>query len=294
METTSANPAPPIPPFCHTLAAAFRYSIPVLLGYVTLGTAFGLVAADGGYPWYLALTASLVMYAGAGQFIAVGLFAAGTPLAQAVLLEFVVNARHMAYGISMLRRYRNAGIFKPYLIFALTDETFALLSSLPPPENGGAVMTVDGIKQDRIRFMFLVSLLNHIYWNAGTLMGALAGTVIPWKLEGIGFALTALFIVLMIEQIIRVKKPGPFIVSAVIALGAVFLLPGNLSSRFSLLAAILISLGVVQLLGGRNAPGGTAGGRTMNGTTGDAVNSITSAGTGPEEKSRPRRREGPC
>jgi 4-azaleucine resistance transporter AzlC len=235
-----ADKAPRIPAFYKTLAAAFRYSIPVLLGYVTLGTAFGLVAADAGYPWYVAAATSLVMYAGAGQFIAVGLFAAGAPLVHAVLLEFAVNARHLAYGISMLRRYRNAGIFKPYLVFALTDETFALLSSLPP-ESGGAA------EKERCRFMFLVSLLNHLYWNAGTLAGALAGTFIPWKLDGIGFALTALFIVLMIEQIIRIKKPVPFVVSGISAAAAVFLLPGDLASRFSLPAALIISLGVVQL-----------------------------------------------
>jgi 4-azaleucine resistance transporter AzlC len=199
------------------------------------------------------------MYAGAGQFIAVGLFAAGAPLIYAVFLEFVVNARHMAYSISMLRRYRDAGPFKPYLIFALTDETFALLSSLPPGngESGAAKETAE-----RNRFMFLVSLLNHIYWNAGTLIGALAGTFIPWKLEGIGFALTALFIVLMIEQIIRVKKPLPFIVSGISAGAAVFLLPGALSARFSLLAAMIISLGVAQLFETRAAGSsdGCAGG----------------------------------
>jgi 4-azaleucine resistance transporter AzlC len=241
---TPADKAPQIPSFYKTLAAAFRYSIPVLLGYITLGTAFGLVASDAGYPWYLAVATSLIMYAGAGQFIAVGLFAAGAPLIQVVLLEFAVNARHMAYGISMLRRYRDAGIFKPYLIFALTDETFALLSSLTPPESGetGRAGTAE-----KDRFMFLVSLLNQMYWNAGTLIGALAGTFIPWKLDGIGFALTALFIVLMIEQIIRIKKPVPFVVSGISAVAAVFLLPGDLSSRFSLPAALIISLGVVQL-----------------------------------------------
>ena len=257
------------PSFSQTLAAAFRYSIPVLLGYVTLGTAFGLVVSDAGYPWYVAAATSLVMYAGAGQFIAVGVFAAGAPLFQAVLLEFVVNARHMAYGISMLRRYRDAGIFKPYLIFALSDETFALLSSLPPPGSCGSGLTGEAAEKDRYRFMFLVSLLNQIYWNAGTLIGALAGTLIPWKLEGICFALTALFIVLMIEQIIRVKKPVPFVVSGICAAAAVFFLPGEFSSRFSLLSAMIISLGVVQLFETRIVPavcagasGPAAGGKT--------------------------------
>jgi 4-azaleucine resistance transporter AzlC len=174
----------------------------------------------------------------------------------------------MAYGISMLRRYRAAGVFKPYLIFALSDETFALLSSLPSPGSPG--LAGEAAEKDRYRFMFLVSLLNQLYWNAGTLAGALAGTLIPWKLEGIGFALTALFIVLMIEQIIRVKKPVPFIVSGIAAAAAVFALPGELSSSFSLLAAMIISLGVVQLFENRAAPAagsdaGTPAGKNHDG-----------------------------
>jgi predicted branched-subunit amino acid permease len=268
---TSTDRAPRIPLWYKTLAAAFRYSIPVLLGYLALGAAFGLVVVETGYPWYLAVATSLVMYAGAGQFMAVGFFAAGTPLAWAVLLEFVVNARHMAYGISMLRRYRDAGVFKPYLIFALSDESFALLSSLPPPgiggagiggagiggaRIGGAGMAGEAAEKDRRRFMFFVSLLNQLYWNGGTLLGVLAGAFIPWNLDGIGFALSALFIVLMIEQIIRVKKALPFVIPGIIAAAAVFVLPGELSSRFSLLAGMIISLGVVQLFESRGSAEG--------------------------------------
>jgi 4-azaleucine resistance transporter AzlC len=214
------------------LASAFRYSVPVLLGYVTLGIAFGLYASEAGYPWYVAQAASLFIYAGAGQFIAVGLFAAGAPLLQILIIELMVNARHIAYGVSMLRRFGSAGAYKPYLIFALSDETFALLSS----------------KEDASpRFMFFVALLNQLYWNAGTLVGSVAGAVIPWNLEGVGFALTALFIVLMIEQILRVKRAMPFVISAACAAAAVFLLPGELSPRLSLLSAMLISMGLVQL-----------------------------------------------
>ena len=228
------------------LAMAIKYSFPVFLGYITIGIAFGLFTVERGYPWYLALATGLIMFAGAGQFIAVGLFAAGASLAEAVLIEFVVNARHMAYGLSMIRRFSNAGVFRPYLIFALTDETFALLSSLPEDNADLA---------ERGRFMFLVSLLNHIYWNTGILIGALAGSIIPWNFEGVSFALTALFIVLMIEQMLRIKRPAPFIISAITAVSAVFILPGVLSSRLSLLSAMIVSLGIVLLFETRR-PGG--------------------------------------
>ncbi|MDR2109753.1 MAG: AzlC family ABC transporter permease, partial [Spirochaetaceae bacterium] len=181
------------------LTSALRYSIPVLLGYLTIGIAFGLMMADAGYPWWLAPVMSVVMYAGAGQYIGVGLFAAGAGLWEAALVQLVVNARHIAYGLSLFRRINAAGPFKYYLIFSLTDETFALLSSLPelPAEN-------------RSRFMFSVALLDHLYWIAGSLIGAVVGALIPFNIEGIGFALTALFIVLMIEQILRIRKEkGP-------------------------------------------------------------------------------------
>jgi 4-azaleucine resistance transporter AzlC len=117
-------------------------------------------------------------------------------------VQLVVNARHTAYGFTMFKRFNAAGPYKWYLIFSLTDETFALLSSLPD----------DGERNSRdraafSRFMFYVALLDHLYWIAGGALGALLGTLLPFEIQGIGFALTALFVALMIEQILRVKKP---------------------------------------------------------------------------------------
>ena len=219
------------------LLAAFRYSIPVFLGYITIGVAFGLMVSGEGYPWWLALVMSLWMYAGAGQFIAAGLFVAGTTLWEACLIQLVVNARHIAYGLSMLNRFGNTGPFKPYLIFGLTDETFALLSSLP--EKAGPYAEDN---ENRRLFMFYVTFLDQSYWVIGTIIGAVAGTLIPFDMNGIGFALTALFIILMIEQIQRVKKPGIFIISAVSALLGVFFLPSRISLLAALALALLLSL----------------------------------------------------
>ncbi|QQO11346.1 AzlC family ABC transporter permease [Breznakiella homolactica] len=225
---------------------ALKYSVPVFLGYIAIGIAFGLLLADAGYPWWLALIMSIVMYAGAGQYMAVGLFASGVSLWEAALVQLVLNARHMAYGLTMHGRFSAAGPYKWYLIFSLTDETFALLSSLPP-ENGDP--------RDRSRFMFYVALLDQFYWILGSVIGAVAGTLIPFSLDGIGFALTALFIVLMIEQILQVRQPKPFIIAAAAAVGTSLLFP----SRISLLSALVISLVLVQLFGGsrKNEPGGS-------------------------------------
>lgn len=227
--------------------AAFKYSIPVLLGYLAIGFAFGLLVTDASYPWWLSLVMSIVMFAGAGQFILIGLLAAGTTLWEAALIQLVVNARHIAYGLSMIKRMPSSGFYRYYCIFGMTDETFALLSSLPENENGfihipGISMPVH--EDNRSKFMFLVTLMNHFYWISGSILGAAAGSLIPYSTEGVGFALTALFIVLMLEQILKVRKPFIFIVSAVpAALCAVFL-----PSGISLLAAIALSLAAVSLI----------------------------------------------
>jgi 4-azaleucine resistance transporter AzlC len=218
-------------------ARAFKYSIPVMLGYIAIGMAFGLMLVGKSYPWWLALIMSVVMYAGSGQYLAVALFASGASLPEAMLAQFVLNARHIAYGSAMLKIYNEAGFYKPYLIFSLTDETFALLSSLPARD-----AEVESA-QERAKFMFYVSLLDQIYWVAGSLIGALAGAVIPFDFEGVEFALSALFIVLLIEQIFRVKRAKPFIISALITICAVTLFPKNIT----LISALAISLAIVHL-----------------------------------------------
>ena len=249
------------------LPEAFKYSVPVLLGYVTVGIAFGFMVTKTGYPWWLALVMSVWMFAGAGQFIALGLFSVGTSLWQICLIQLVVNVRHVAYGLSMLKSFRGLGLFKPYLVFSLTDETFALLSSIKKTAgtettekkatemktagtevaetyDSGEVM---GQNKRQHLFMIYVAALNHFYWVAGSVAGALAGTIIPFDMKGVSFALTALFVVLMIEQIKRVKKPGIIIVSAIAALAGVYFLP----QAFSILAALGMALLLAPLLKGK-------------------------------------------
>lgn len=215
-----------------SLAGAWFETIPVLLGYMAIGIAFGLLLVQEGYPWWLALVMSVVMYAGAGQYIAVGLFASGAGLFESALIQLMVNARHIAYGLSLFNRLKRSGKYKIYIIFALTDETFALLSSLPD----------EGAVEEECAFMFYISLFNQIYWIAGSLIGAVVGSVLSFNIEGIGFALTALFVTLMLEQILKIRKAFIFIVSALTAIIAVILLP----ARLSLLCALVIALIIVH------------------------------------------------
>lgn len=169
--------------------AALRATLPVLMGYLAIGVGFGWMMDAMGYHAGWALAMSLAVYAGSAQYLAVGLLGAGTPLGQAAFLTLVLNVRHLVYGLSMLERFRDMGWRKPYMIFSLTDETYALLTSVRVPE--GLPPT---------RFYFAISLLDHLYWLAGTLLGSAAGTLLPLNTQGIEFGMTALFLVIAVEQ----------------------------------------------------------------------------------------------
>lgn len=182
---------------------ALKATIPVFLGYMAIGIAFGMLMVKQGYPWYLSVIMSIVIYAGAGQYIAVGLFAAGTGLMQTLLITFLVNCRHMIYGISLFEKFKNIPKhIKLYLIFSLTDETYALLTTINPVEI-----------ENKSRFYFFIALLNQFYWILGTLLGAIAGSLIPFDFKGIDFALTALFSVLFVEQVRTCDSKIPFILA---------------------------------------------------------------------------------
>ena len=135
-----------------TIKKALIDTIPVLTGYLVLGFGFGIVLKSSGYGIPVAFAMSLLIYAGAMQFVAVGLFTGGASLITAALTTFMVNARHLFYGISMLDRYKNTGKRKPYLIFALTDETYSLVCH----------DHADVLPEQRSNYYFFVSLFNHI------------------------------------------------------------------------------------------------------------------------------------
>ena len=215
------------------LRAAFPVTLPVLAGYLALGIAFGLLLSTAEIPIFWAPIMSSLMYAGSGQFLAVSLIAGGASLIQAALLTCVLHFRHLFYGLSLIERFQGAGRRKAYLIFGLTDETYALLASTPAPPG---VAPPD--------FYLAVTLLNHLYWIAGGVIGSTMGALIAFDTTGVDFAMTALFVVLLIEQ---VKKPGgqlPAVVGGVCAVAALlvcgadnFLIPALISITVILLIA---------------------------------------------------------
>ena len=172
-----------------TARYAFARTLPVMAGYLVLGLGFGVLLQTRGYGVGWALAMSVFVYAGSMQYLAVDLLAGGASLIATALMTLTVNARHLFYGVSMVERYRDAGPAKPYLIFALTDETYSLVCSGDLPA---------GV--DRRRYFFLVSLFDQLYWVAGSLLGVLLGGVLPFDTTGIDFSMTALFLVVMTEQ----------------------------------------------------------------------------------------------
>lgn len=190
-----------------TLKTAFISTIPVLTGYLVLGFGFGIILNTNGYGMPLALAMSLFIYAGSMQYVAIGLMTGGASLITVALTTLMVNARHLFYGISMLDKYKDTGKRKPYLIFALTDETYSLVCQDHP----------DVPSERRRDYYLLVSLLDHLYWVAGTALGVAVGSFVHFNSEGIDFALTALFITVFLEQWLETKAHGPAVIGVAVS-----------------------------------------------------------------------------
>ena len=186
---------------------AFLDTVPVMTGYLFLGFGFGILAQQNGLSIWWALAMSVFIYAGSMQFVAVTMLTGSTGLLAAALTTLAVNARHLFYGISMIDRYKDAGRYKPYLIFALTDETYSLLCDGQTP--AGA---------DPDLYRFLVSLFNQCYWVAGSVMGNLIGSVLPFSTAGIEFSMTALFAASFTEQWLTAKDHLPALTGVLCAL----------------------------------------------------------------------------
>ncbi|MGX7109594.1 AzlC family ABC transporter permease [Facklamia miroungae] len=171
-------------------AYAFEKTLPIGLVYLMLALGFGIMMQAKGFSWIWALCLSLFVYSGSIQFLAPVILSSGTGFFDTFILTFMVNFRLLFYGISQLERYKHIkGWRKIYLIHGLTDETFALVSTDQLPE---------GI--DREKYSLYVTLLNHMYWISGSILGNLAGDLLPFSTEGIDFALTALFFVVVLNQ----------------------------------------------------------------------------------------------
>ena len=221
-----------------TVRQAFFKSLPVMAGYLVIGIGFGILLRNAGYGVLWAFAMSFLMYAGSMRYVGVSLLSGGASVITTILTTVMVNARHLFYSISMLGMYKDAGKYKPYMIFALTDETYSLVCDGRVPDETTAT-----------EYRFLLSLFNHSYWIAGSVLGSLLGAVLPFSTAGIEFSMTALFVAAFTEQWVETRDHIPALVGLLSTLLCRLLFGRD---RFLIPAMLLITL-ILTLLRGRKA-----------------------------------------
>lgn len=216
------------------LKKAFITSLPVMAGYVVLGTGFGMVLKAGGYSIIWAFAMSLFIYAGSMQYVAVGLLTGDASFITTALTTLLVNSRHLFYGISMIDKYKKAGIKKPYLIFGLTDETYSLVCQ------GHESMA----ENEFHIFSFWVTLFNQSYWITGSVLGAFLGTVLKINTAGIDFSLTALFVTIVVDQWQKTKHHFPALTGLAASLVCLLIFGADnfLIPTMAVIAAVLLAV----------------------------------------------------
>ena len=218
------------------LRAAFPHTIPILTSFLVLGMAYGVLMQSKGYGPLWSGLISAFAFCGSMQYAAITLLTAAFDPLGAFLLSFMVNARHLFYGISLLKKYSGLGALRPFLIYTLCDETFSVVATVEPPE---------GV--DRGWFYFSVSLLDWCYWVGGTVLGGVAGSLITFNTTGMDFALTAMFVVLFLEQMLHPAARKAGVMGLVCTLAALAVFGGD-----NMVIPAMVLILVVLLLGGRN------------------------------------------
>lgn len=202
---------------------AFWYSIPILLSFVPLGFGFGYIGQQLNIPWHLIIFMAAIIYAGSVEFLVVTMLAKSFPFTDIFIAASFVNLRHIFYGFSVHQHYPKNNWLRTYMIHALTDETYSLLA---------AKKEIDPV------FSFSLALFNHLYWVLGVSLGVAIGHYLALQVKGLEFCLTALFVVLGIEQFFHIKRWFPFILAFISALLAKILFP----NQMLLMALILVTL----------------------------------------------------
>lgn len=182
-------------PRLRALRAAFPYTIPILAGFLFLGMAYGIYMNVSGFSFVYPMVMSIVIFGGSLEFVAVSMLLAPYAPLQTLMMTLMIQARHLFYGLAMLNRFKGTGWKKLYLIYGLCDESFSVNYAAEPPAD-----------VDRGWFMFFVTLLNQLYWVTGATLGGLLGALITFNTEGLDFVMTAMFVVIFLEQYLKEKK----------------------------------------------------------------------------------------
>lgn len=241
------------------LKYALGKTIPIMFSYLFLSMAFGIMMNQAGFPFYWAYLVSLTVYTGAFQFVLISFLSAGAGITTIALTALAMNCRHMFYGVTFLKEFKSMGKRYPYMIFSLTDETYALYCSLEYPE-----------ELDHHQVMFDIAWLSCVYWLIGTLVGALLGQIIPFDFEGVDFCMTALFVTILIDQWKKTEDHAPAVIGGVSAV--VFLLIFG-AARF-MLPSLMVTTALLLIFtpgenilktadDGNNVSGNSAVGKTV-------------------------------
>ena len=213
--------------------SAFPYTVPIMTGFIFLGIAYGIFMNSMGFGAMYPILMSLFIFAGSMEFVAVNLLLVSFNPLNALFLTLMVNARHLFYGISMLDTYKGIGKKKVYMIYGLCDESFAINNTVDVPQN-----------VDKGWFMFFVTLLNHSYWVIGSAIGGIFGAYVAFNTEGLEFVMTALFVVIFIEQWMKEKKHHSALAGLGLSTICLLIFGGN---NF-IIPAMLMILGTLTLL----------------------------------------------
>ncbi len=224
---------------------ALKTTLPVLFGYIPMGMAFGLLLVDQGYAWYWATLMGIFIFAGAAQFMAIGLLAAHAGMFEVAITTLLLNSRHVFYGLSLIHSLKAKGWRRFYIIFGLTDETYSLLTAHHATRT--QANPKNQINSDEGEFQFIIAALNQSYWVAGCTLGALLGSVITVNTTGLDFTLPALFMVLVIDQYKATRKLFPFAIALVCAVSTLILFDSSSMLLISITMTLALLLGTQQL-----------------------------------------------
>ncbi len=220
-----------------TWKLAFVKSLPIMCSYFFLGAAYGIMMEETGFPWYVALLLSVTVYTGAFQFVLITFLSTGASLLTIAITALLMNSRQSFYSLTFLNDFKRMGKRKLYMIHSLTDETYAVNCTLELP------------RKEKEDTMFGVALLSHCYWMAATVVGAVLGQLIPFELEGIDFCMTALFVIIFMDQWKKASSHIPAL--AGLTCGIVCLLIFGQSSF--ILPALLLVSGILFFAGRKEA-----------------------------------------
>ena len=192
---------------------ALKQTFPIFFTYIFIGIAFGMMMSGAGYSTLASVLSAVFIYAGSMQIVMVSLLQAGAGLGTVALMTLFINGRHLFYGVGMIERFRGMGARYPYMVFALTDETYSILCSVETPE-----------ELDRKKSDFLIALLNQSYWILGCFLGGCAGTLLPFDMTGIDFSATAFFLVVVLDQLRKYPSKIPALVGLISGVGFLLVL----------------------------------------------------------------------